>query len=68
VLVTDRYHVVVQQPDPNWRRWGWEIYCNGQPLPVRLRGGSHPSKTVAEKAGAKALREFLAGLAREQRD
>jgi hypothetical protein len=32
VLVTDRCHVVVQQPDPNWGRWGWEIYLNGQPL------------------------------------
>jgi hypothetical protein len=63
---TARYNVVVQQPDRNSWRWGWEIYRDGQPLPVRLRGGRHSSKPSAERAGAKALREFLAGLEREQ--
>jgi hypothetical protein len=37
---------------------GWEIYRNGRPLSVRLRGGNHASKNVTERAGAKALREF----------
>src|ERR1700730_5591189 len=44
--VTDRYHVVVLQPDHY--SWGWEIYRNGQPLPIRLRGGNHGSKSVPE--------------------
>jgi hypothetical protein len=67
MTVPPRYHVVVEQPHPNnsWR-WGWEIYRDGQPLPVRLRRGPYSSKQGAERAGAKALREFLAGLAREQ--
>jgi uncharacterized membrane protein len=61
-----KYHVVVEQPDPNSWRWGWELYRNGQPLPVRLRRGPYASKQGAERAGAKALREFLAALEREQ--
>jgi hypothetical protein len=61
-----QYHVVTQQPDPNSWRWEWEIYRNGQPLPVRLRGSNHSSKDGAKWAGAKALREFLAALDREQ--
>ena len=60
------YHLVVEQPDPKSWRWGWEIYRNGQPLPVRLRRGPYASKQGAERAGAKALREFLVALAREQ--
>jgi hypothetical protein len=63
---TARYDVVVEQPDPNSWRWGWEICRNARPLPVRLRGGNYASKRGAERAGAKALREFLAGLEREQ--
>jgi hypothetical protein len=61
-----RYHFVVQQPDPNSWRWGWEVYRDGQSLPIRLRGDSYTSVEGAKKAGAKALREFLAGLEREQ--
>ena len=64
--MADKYHVVTQQPDPNWWRWEWEIFRNGKPLPVRLRGGNHPSKNSAERAGTRALREFLVDLGREQ--
>jgi hypothetical protein len=63
---TARYQFVVQQPNPNSWRWGWEIYRDGQPLPVRLRGGKHSSKLGAERAGAKALGQFLVGLEQEQ--
>jgi hypothetical protein len=66
VETVPKYHVVVEQPDPNSWRWGWEIYCNDQPLGVRLRGASYLSKQGAQRAGASALRKFLAGLAREQ--
>jgi hypothetical protein len=65
VETVPKYHVVVQPLDSQSRRWGWEIYRDGQPLPVRLRGSNH-SKQGAEGAGAKAFREFLAGLSREQ--
>jgi hypothetical protein len=60
-----RYRVVVQ-PDPNSWRWEWEIYRDGKPLPVRLRSSNYASQRGAERAGAKALRDFLAGLKREQ--
>ena len=59
---TVRYLFVVQQPDPNSWRWGWEVYRDGRPLPVRLRGDNYTSVENAKRAGAKALREFLAGL------
>jgi hypothetical protein len=64
--MADKYHVVAQQPDPKWWRWEWEIYRNGQPIPVRLRGGSYPSKEAAQRGGLRALREFLAALEREK--
>jgi hypothetical protein len=58
--------VVAQQPDPNWWRWEWEIYRNGRPLPVRLRGGNYATRAFAERGGARALREFLTALRHEQ--
>src|SRR5580704_12379104 len=67
VKTVPKYHVVVEQPDARSWLWGWEIYRNDQPLPVRLRGGRHRSKQSAQNAGAKALREFLRGLDREQK-
>jgi hypothetical protein len=63
-MTAPRYHLVVEQSDPY--SWGWEICRNGEPLPIRLRGNSHSSERGAERAGAKALRDFLAGLNREQ--
>ena len=62
--MADKYYIKPQQS--NWRRWEWEIYRNGEPMAVRLRGGNHSSKSSAERAGARALREFLRALERER--
>jgi hypothetical protein len=58
------YHVVVTQRGP--ASWEWEIYRNGEPLPLRVREGSYRSKRTTEAAGKVALREFLEALDREQ--
>ena len=63
--IAEKYHVVVQQ-HPNWWRWEWEVFRNGSSMAARLRGGNHSTKNSAEKAGARALREFLAALERER--
>jgi|HubBroStandDraft_4_1064222.scaffolds.fasta_scaffold174486_2 hypothetical protein len=57
------YHVVVAR---RASLWGWEIYRDGVPLPVPLRGGYYKSKRATEAAGALALRGFLDALDREQ--
>jgi hypothetical protein len=66
VNTVPKYHLIVEQPDPRSWRWGWEIYRNDQPLPIRLRGSNYLSRAGAKRAGARALRKFLAGLSREQ--
>jgi hypothetical protein len=65
-MKTVRYHFVVKQPDPTSWVWAWEVYRDGQPLPVPLRGDNYSSVEGAKSAGGKALREFLAGLERKQ--
>jgi hypothetical protein len=62
----DEYHVVVAMRFHSPSRWEWEIYRNGQPLPVRLREGDFRSERTARAAGNVALREFVEALAREQ--
>ena len=62
----DEYTVVVVQKGRFPSRWEWEIYRNGQPLPVRLRDGNFRQKSTAEAAGKVALRIFLQALDREQ--
>jgi hypothetical protein len=60
----NQYHVVVAQRGTS--SWEWEIYRDGEPLPIRLREGSYKSKSTTEAAGKVALREFLEALDREQ--
>jgi hypothetical protein len=62
----DEYSVVVVQKGRFPIRWEWEIYRNGQPLPVRFRDGNFRQESTAEAAGKEALRKFLQALAREQ--
>ena len=62
----DEYSVVVVQRGRFPFRWEWEIYRNGQPLPVRFREGNFRQESTAEAAGKEALRKFLQALAREQ--
>jgi hypothetical protein len=64
--MAEKFHLVTQQPDPNRRRWEWEIYCNGKPMAARMRGGNYSSKSYAKRVGARRLQEFLAALEREQ--
>jgi hypothetical protein len=56
----DKYHVVVNQRYV--ALWEWEIYRNGEPLPVRLWDGPYKSKSTAGAAGRVAIREFLKAL------
>jgi hypothetical protein len=62
----DEYNVMVAQRSQVARRWEWEIFRNGRPLPVPLRGGRFWSKRAAKAAGEAALRDFLEALVREQ--
>jgi hypothetical protein len=62
----DIYHVVVIQFAQTPPLWGWELYRNGSPLPIRLRDGKFRSERTAMAAGKVALREFLEALDREQ--
>jgi hypothetical protein len=61
----DEYTVVVVNRGLA-RLWEWEIYRNGQPLPVRLRRENFRSQPAALAAGKLALHGFLEALAREQ--
>ena len=63
---TDTYHVAVTQSGHAPARWQWEIFRNGLPLPIRLRGEPFHSEHTARAAGNVALREFLEALANEQ--
>jgi hypothetical protein len=60
----DMYHVVVTLRGLS--SWEWEIYRDGEPLPVRLRDGPYKSKSAAGAAGRVAIREFLDALDRDQ--
>jgi hypothetical protein len=60
----DKYHVVVTRR--HVASWEWEIYRNGEPLPVRMRDGPYKSVRTAESVGSVALREFLQALYREK--
>jgi hypothetical protein len=62
----DEFSVVAVQRGQYARRWEWEIYRNGHPLPARLRNGQFWSERAAKAAGTVALRELLEALAREQ--
>jgi hypothetical protein len=46
--------------------WAWEIYRDGEPLPVPVKDENYSSRRLAELAGNVALGEFLEALAREQ--
>jgi hypothetical protein len=64
----DRYNVVVaRMGGSRFRPWGWEIWRNGPPLPVRVRERGFETEHTARLAGRVALREFLSGLADEER-
>jgi hypothetical protein len=56
----DKYHVVVTQQ--HFASWGWEIYRNGEPLPIPLRDGNYKSQRTAAAAGRVSIREFLEAL------
>jgi hypothetical protein len=58
------YHVVVIRRAV--ASWVWEIYRDGEPLPVPVKDGNYKSRRIAEVAGNVALREFLEALARDQ--
>jgi hypothetical protein len=60
----DKYHVVVTGHLASWQ---WEVYRNGEPLPVPLRDGNYKSQRTAAAAGRVSIREFLEALEREEK-
>ena len=48
------------------RRWRWEIQRRPLPLGVKLHREGFKTEFAARLAGEKALREFLAAIAKEQ--
>jgi hypothetical protein len=62
-----QYTIVVAETAGNlFKRWGWEIYRDGEPLPVRIRESGFKTEHTARLAANVALRNFLSGLAEEQ--
>lgn len=64
-----RYTIVVDATAagaPPFKPWRWEIYRDGEPLPVRIRESGFKSEHTATLAGKVALRDFLTGLEQEQ--
>jgi hypothetical protein len=49
-----------------FKRWGWEICRDGEPLPVRIRESGFKTEHTARLSANLALRDFLSGLAEEQ--
>jgi hypothetical protein len=63
----DRYTIVLAEAGGNrFKPWGWEIYRDGEPLPVRIRESGFKTQHTATLAGRVALRDFLSGLAQER--
>jgi hypothetical protein len=66
----ERYGIVVhcvaaQANAPPFKPWAWEIYRDGEPLPVRIRESGFKTEHTARLAAKVALRDFLSGLAQE---
>jgi hypothetical protein len=63
-----RYTLVVraQRSGSRPKPWGWEIWRDGGPLPVRVREVAFRTEHTARLAGKVAFRDFLSGLAEEQ--
>jgi hypothetical protein len=63
----NQYIIVVAETAGNlFKRWGWEICRDGEPLPVRIRESGFKTEHTARLAANVALRDFLSGLAEEQ--
>jgi len=65
-MADDHGYTMVVINSPPFKRWGWEIYCDGTPLPSRLYGKGFRAEHTARSAGNAALRELLSAFAREE--
>jgi hypothetical protein len=66
----DRYTIVVhmiaaEAAASPFKPWRWEIYRDGEPLPVRIRESGFKTQHTAKLAGKVALRDFLSSLEEE---
>ena len=59
------YMVAAQANAPPFKPWAWEIYRDGEPLPVRIRESGFRTAHAARLAANVALRDFLSRLAQE---
>jgi hypothetical protein len=59
-------HMIAAEADvPPFKPWRWEIYRDGEPLPVRIRESGFKTEHTATLAGKVALRDFLSSLEKE---
>jgi hypothetical protein len=61
------YYVVTSRPGQYPDRWRWEIHRKSKPLGLKMAEGGYQSESAAELAGKRALQEFLADLAKEEK-
>ena len=55
----EQYIIVVEAGSDLFKPWGWEIYRDGEPLPVRIRESGFKTEHTARLAANVALRDFL---------
>jgi hypothetical protein len=61
------YYVVTLDTDRGSYPWAWELRRRSKPMGVRIGKAGYISQSAAEFAGKRALEDFLAALAEEQR-
>jgi hypothetical protein len=61
------YYIFTSRRGDFPERWSWEIRRKSKPQGVKLTGTGYRSQAAAQFAGRRALTEFLAGLAQEER-
>lgn len=61
------YNVITSETKKRPNPWKWELYREGKPLGVKVTEEGYVSKTAAEFAGQRALKEFLELLAKEEK-
>jgi hypothetical protein len=62
------FYLVTQQYASNPTRWSWEIKRHSSPMGIRLYGEGYQSQAAAEFAGNRELKEFVAQMARRERN
>ena len=66
-MANSDYYVFTSRRGDHPERWSWEIRRKSKPLGIKLTEEGFQSDYAAKLAGKRALDDFLAALAREER-